>query len=127
MSNEQGGKVKRPVYILTAALLLGLMFTQMVTSIPRLSVTFDEDLHISTGYSVLKTGDLRLVEDHPPLLGYWMSWPLLLSSEVPEPAEVPDWTPGDRRLFVRNELWWSIFCIKGITKKYGSRKNQDKL
>jgi hypothetical protein len=94
--------------MLAAALLLGLMFAQMVSSIPRLSITFDEDLHISTGYSVLRTGDLRLVEDHPPLLGYWMSWPLLLSPEVPDPAEVPDWSPGDRRLFVRNELWWSI-------------------
>ncbi len=108
MSNEGSVRIHRTFYIFAAALLLGLMFAQTVTSIPRLSITFDEDLHVSTGYSVLRTGDLRLVEDHPPLIGYWMSWPLLLSSEVPDPEDVPGWTPGDRRLFVRNEIWWGI-------------------
>ncbi|MGD9099455.1 MAG: glycosyltransferase family 39 protein [Anaerolineae bacterium] len=95
-------------YTWVATLLLGVIFAQAMTSIPRLSITFDEDLHISTGYSVLRTGDLRLVEDHPPLIGLWMNWPLLLSPDVPDPEEVPDWTPGDRRLFVRNEIWWSV-------------------
>jgi len=80
----------------------------VVTSIPQLSITFDEDLHISTGYGVLRTGDLRLVEDHPPLIGLWMSWPLLLSPDTPDPGDVPDWATGDRRLFVRNDIWWSI-------------------
>jgi hypothetical protein len=98
----------RAWYIFAATLLLGVIFVQAMTSIPRLSITFDEDLHISTGYSVLRTGDLRLVEDHPPLIGLWMNWPLLLSPEVPDPKDVPDWTPGDRRLFVRNEIWWRI-------------------
>ncbi len=78
-----------------------------MTAIPRLSITFDEDMHISTGYSILRTGDLRLVEDHPPLIGYWTSWPLLLSPDTPIPEEVPAWAQGDRRLFVRNEIWWS--------------------
>jgi hypothetical protein len=108
MSNERTLGTQRPITILAAALLLGSMFLQVATSIPRLSITFDEDLHISTGYSVLRTGDLRLVEDHPPLLGYWMSWPLLLTPEVPDPEDVPDWTRGDRRLFVRNEVWWNV-------------------
>jgi 4-amino-4-deoxy-L-arabinose transferase-like glycosyltransferase len=88
--------------------LLALLFAQAMTSVPRLSVTFDEDLHISTGYSVLRTGDLRLVEDHPPLIGHLMSWPLLLSPQIPEPKEIPAWADGDRRLFVRNEIWWRI-------------------
>jgi len=92
---------------LVAALLLGVLFAQAMTSIPHLSITFDEDLHISTGYSVLRTGDLRLVEDHPPLIGLWMGWPLLLSPHVPDPWDVPAWEQGDRRLFVRNEIWWS--------------------
>jgi len=78
-----------------------------MTSIPRLSITFDEDVHITTGYSILRTGDLRLVEDHPPLIELWMSWALLLSPDTPDPEEVPAWEQGDRRLFVRNEIWWS--------------------
>jgi hypothetical protein len=108
MSNKPSIRIQKSFYTYAAVLLLGIMFAQAMTSIPRLSITFDEDLHISTGYSVLRTGDLRLVEDHPPLIGLWMSWPLLLSPEIPDPADVPHWTPGDRRLFVRNEIWWSL-------------------
>jgi len=99
--------VKERSYTLIAALLIGLLFAQAMTSIPRLSITFDEDLHIATGYGTLRTGDLRLVEDHPPLIGHWMSWPLLLSPNTPDPEDVPAWEQGDRRLFVRNEIWWS--------------------
>ena len=108
MSDRLTSSAKHTAHALTAALLLGVMFAQVVTSIPRNSITFDEDLHISTGYSVLHTGDLRLVEDHPPLIGLWMSWPLLLSPEVPDPEDVPAWEQGDRRLFVRNAMWWRL-------------------
>jgi hypothetical protein len=100
--------VKRAYYIIAAALLLVVLFAQVMSSIPRLSITFDEDLHISTGYSILRTGDTRLVEDHPPLIGLWMSWPLLLSPDIPDPEDVPSWPQGDRRLFVRNDLWWDL-------------------
>ena len=96
---------ERAIITLIAALLLGLLFAQAMTAIPRLSITFDEDLHISTGYAILRTGDLRLVEDHPPLVSLWMSWPLLFSPQVPDPRNVPTWELGDRRLFVRNETW----------------------
>jgi 4-amino-4-deoxy-L-arabinose transferase-like glycosyltransferase len=115
MIRGRSGRQQKRFYTYLAVLLLGLLFAQAVTSIPHLSVTFDEDLHISTGYSVLRSGDLRLVEDHPPLLGYWMSWPLLLSPDVPDPEEVPAWTLGDRRLFVRNEIWWNIPLDSWVT------------
>jgi len=108
VSNRQPIGAQGALYTCVAALLLGVLFAQAMTSIPHLSITFDEDLHISTGYSVLRTGDLRLVEDHPPLIGLWMSWPLLLSPHVPDPWDVPAWAQGDRRLFVRNEIWWSL-------------------
>jgi len=107
-SNGKPLRSQSLLHTCAAALLLGLFFAQAMTSIPHLSITFDEDLHISTGYSVLRTGDLRLVEDHPPLIGYLMSWPLLLSPHIPDPWDVPAWEQGDRRLFVRNEIWWSI-------------------
>ena len=38
----------------------------------------DEPVHALTGYSIIKTGDLRLVEDHPPLLEIMMGLPLAL-------------------------------------------------
>ncbi len=98
----------RPFTILVAAALLGLLFAQAMTAIPRLSITFDEDLHIATGYNVLRTGSLHLIEDHPPLLSLWMSWPLLLSPEVPDLDDLPPEALADRRLFVRNEVWWDV-------------------
>jgi hypothetical protein len=99
---------KRALFIFAASLLLGLQFAQAMTAMPRLSITYDEDVHLSTGYSIWRTGDDRLVEDHPPLLELWMSWPLLLSPEIPHPTAVPTWPTGDRRLFVRNATWWAI-------------------
>jgi hypothetical protein len=107
-SHRRSGKSQRSRHFYVAVLLLGMLFVQAMTSIPRLSLTFDEDMHISTGYSVVSTGDLRLIEDHPPLIAAWMSWPLTLSSDVPEPEQVPEWELGDRRRFVRNETWWSV-------------------
>jgi hypothetical protein len=98
----------RAFAILAAAALLGLLFAQAMTAIPRLSITFDEDLHIATGYNVLRTGSLHLIEDHPPLLSLWMSWPLLLSSQVPDLDDLPPQALADRRLFVRNDVWWDV-------------------
>ncbi len=105
---RRSGKIQSSRHLYVAVLLLGVLFAQAMTSIPRLSLTFDEDMHISTGYSVVSTGDLRLIEDHPPLIAAWMGWPLTLSSDVPEPDQVPEWELRDRRRFVRNETWWSV-------------------
>ncbi len=92
-------------YYLAAWLLL-LLFAQAVSDIPALSVTVDEPVHALTGYSILRTGDLRLLEDHPPLIEMWLGWPLLLSPEIPHPAEVPSWQSGNRRLFAYDDYWW---------------------
>ncbi len=88
--------------------LLGLFFTQAMASIPYLSVTFDEPVHITTGYSILCTGDFRLVEDHPPLLEMWMSLPLIFSPQIPSPSNIPTWERGDRRLFAHHDTWWQL-------------------
>ncbi|RLC67191.1 MAG: hypothetical protein DRI48_02940, partial [Chloroflexi bacterium] len=105
--NQQSDQSRKTGHVVAAVLLL-VLFAQAMTAIPRLSITFDEDLHISTGYGTLRTGDLRLVEDHPPLIGHLISWPLLLSPDVPDPEEIPAWETGDRRLFVRNQVWWGV-------------------
>ncbi|MCD4739254.1 MAG: glycosyltransferase family 39 protein, partial [Anaerolineae bacterium] len=89
-----------------AAWLLLLLFIQAVNAIPALSVTVDEPVHALTGYSILRTGDLRLLEDHPPLIEMWLGWPLLLSPDIPHPAEVPSWQSGDWRLLAYDDYWW---------------------
>jgi hypothetical protein len=99
---------KRPYHIYTAVLLLWLLFAQATTTLPELSVTFDEPVHITTGYSIWETGDLRLMDDHPPLLELWMSWPLHLSPETPVTEQVSTWELGDRRLFAYADAWWTM-------------------
>ncbi|MGC9400098.1 MAG: ArnT family glycosyltransferase, partial [Anaerolineae bacterium] len=99
---------QRPYHVYAAVLLLWLLFAQAVTSLSHLSVTFDEPVHITTGYSIWETGDLRLMDDHPPLLELWMSWPLHLSPETPVTEEVSTWELGDRRLFAYADEWWAM-------------------
>jgi len=99
---------KRPYHVYAALLLLWLLFAQATTTLPELSVTFDEPVHITTGYSIWETGDLRLMDDHPPLLELWMSWPLHLSPETPVTEEVATWELGDRRLFAYADAWWAM-------------------
>jgi len=92
-------------------LLLAVIFAQTITSIPLLSIAWDEQGHIAFGYSILRTGEIRLIDEHPPLTQLWMSWPLLLSSRFPDPRQLPAWqtralhgTQG----FTSHEAWWSV-------------------
>ena len=101
-------KPRNTIYTLGAALLLGILYAQAITSIPHLSMTSDEDLHVASGYSALRTGDLRLIEEHPELIKFWMTWPLLLSSQFPDPRQVPGWKSADLPFFVHSKEWRSI-------------------
>ena len=75
---------------LALALLL-LLFTQTALGINRTSLTIDEGLHITSGYSILRTGDYRLIEEHPPLIKFIAAWPLLLVPDLPDPTGLPGW------------------------------------
>ena len=88
--------------------LAGFFFAQAVTAIPRLSITFDEDMHITSGYSILRTGDFRLMEEHPALVKIWMAWPLLFHPQLPSPYQLPGWEEGDLNRAARNSAWWQI-------------------
>lgn len=74
-----------------AVALLWLLFAQAVPAINRTSLTIDEGLHITSGYSILRTGDYRLIEEHPPLVKFVAAWPLLLLPDLPDPAGLPGW------------------------------------
>jgi len=78
-------------WLLLATFLLWVLFAQVVASAPRLSITTDEGLHITSGYSYLRTGDLRLIEEHPPLIKALEAWPLLLLPDLGSPAQTTGW------------------------------------
>jgi 4-amino-4-deoxy-L-arabinose transferase-like glycosyltransferase len=75
-----------------AALVLVLaFFAQALTAARQLSMTIDEGLHLTSGYTMLRTGDYRLVEEHPPLVKMWAALPLLPLRDLPDPRALPPW------------------------------------
>ncbi len=77
-------------YLIPVGLLL-LFFLLIIGSVTRTSLTIDEGLHITSGYSILRTGDYRLVEEHPPLVKFIAAWPLLLVPDLADPTGLPGW------------------------------------
>ena len=71
--------------------LLCIVFAQAVGSAARTSITIDEGLHITSGYAILRTGDFRLVEEHPPLVKLLEALPLLAVPGLPDPTTLPGW------------------------------------
>ena len=76
---------------LVALALLCLMFAQGVGSAVRTSITVDEGLHIASGYTIWRSGDYRLVEEHPPLVKLLEALPLLPVPDLPDPRTLPAW------------------------------------
>jgi len=58
--------------------MLVLLAVQALGSSATKSATFDEPYHLGAGYAYLRTGDVRLNNDHPPLIDAWVALPLLL-------------------------------------------------
>ena len=81
----------RKRFPLLVLLLLGVIFAQTSGSAARTSLTIDEGLHITSGYTMLRTGDFRLVEEHPPLVKELVALPLLLVPGLPDPTTLPGW------------------------------------
>jgi len=71
--------------------LLWAILAQASRSAARTSLTIDEGLHITSGYTILRTGDFRLVEEHPPLVKVWAAIPLLAVPDLPDPRALPPW------------------------------------
>ncbi len=80
-------QILRPLTLL----VLLLFFIQATTSAAQTSLTIDEGLHITSGYSILKTGDYRLIEEHPPLIKTWMALPLLPLRSLPDLTALSPW------------------------------------
>ena len=71
--------------------LLLAFFTLAAENARKASITVDEGLHIASGYTILVTGDYRLVEEHPPLIKLWMALPLLPLSDMADPTTLSAW------------------------------------
>ena len=90
---------------LCAAALLILLFAQLFFSARHKSATMDEPNHIARGLAYLRTGDLRLSKEHPPLINLICALPLLFDKSITLPLEDPSWNKGDWYTFAEQLLW----------------------
>ncbi|HQE91548.1 MAG TPA: glycosyltransferase family 39 protein [Anaerolineae bacterium] len=80
---------KSRFYVLIPLLAYFLLATSIGSAT---SITVDEGLHIASGYTILRTGDYRLVEEHPPLIKLWIALPLLPLRDLPDPTTLSAWS-----------------------------------
>lgn len=85
--------------------LLLAFFAQAITSIPLKAPTFDEEFHIARAYAYVRTGDLRMQQNHPPLVSVLAGLPLLLMPELTEPQDIPHWEDAFLFYFADNLFW----------------------
>src|SRR5262245_17964153 len=75
------------------AVVLAAFFAQSSLGIESESLTFDEPAAIGSSYLAFRHHDLRLVKERPPLLGLFITLPLIASGD-PRLPQVLD--PTDR-------------------------------
>jgi 4-amino-4-deoxy-L-arabinose transferase-like glycosyltransferase len=92
---------------LIAVGLLAVFFAQMVTAIPRLSLTADEPVYVGAGYAFLRSGDLRMATSaqHPPLMQELVALPLLLGPG-PELDALEGWDTAEMARFAPAFVSW---------------------
>jgi len=70
--------MKRSLFgIVLPAVLLSAFFAQTVGGMRFFNASSDETSHLPSGYTYLVTGDLRLNQQHPPLMKMLCAAPLL--------------------------------------------------
>jgi hypothetical protein len=90
-------------WLAVAGLLI--LFALLVFSVGGKSPTADEQNHLARGLAYLRTGDLRLSQEHPPGANAWEAWPLLLDPRVRLPLESSSWANAEWYGFADQLLW----------------------
>lgn len=93
------------MFRLLVPLLLLAFFAQAVTSAPLKSPTFDEEFHIARAFAYTRTGDLRMQQNHPPLVSVLAGVPLLLMPELEPPEVIDRWDDAFLFAFAHHLLW----------------------
>jgi hypothetical protein len=78
----------------TAGALLLAFFLQGLLFIRANGPTYDEALHLASGYSYLVTRDFRLEPQNPPLIREFLALPLYLLYRLPFRTDAKSWRDG---------------------------------
>ena len=76
-------------------LLLILLYAQLAGAAVQLSATVDEAFHITSGYEYLRTGRLRLFDEHTPVAKALFAWPLFFVPDLTPPEAAADYADGN--------------------------------
>ena len=95
---------KEKLTTIVALALLGIFVLQALLSAGQKSPTMDEQNHIARGYTYLRTSDLRLSREHPPLINAISALPLLAIRPT-LPTEHPSWASANWYAFADELLW----------------------
>ncbi len=87
-----GVRPRRTTTAVTLAIYVVVFTTLCVSSYGRKSATYDEPLHLATGFAALRLHDYRLHPESPPFLRMWAALPLLAMRDVHLNTESPTWT-----------------------------------
>jgi 4-amino-4-deoxy-L-arabinose transferase-like glycosyltransferase len=99
-------------------MLIGALILQAVGSMWNDAPTFDEIVSPAAGYAELVTGDLGLIDDHPPLARILMALPLLAFQPV-VPLDHYSWRDKERERRYRYEFAQQFF--------YGANREADRM
>src|SRR5947199_10114097 len=84
--------------------MLACLAARQELSVRQESQTWDEDLEIASGYSYLKTGEYRIIVEHPPLARVLQALPLVFL-DAGAPASYLSWQKCDYDQFSRDFLY----------------------
>jgi 4-amino-4-deoxy-L-arabinose transferase-like glycosyltransferase len=88
-----------------ALVVLIFLLTQLYLCSRLKSATYDEQYHIANGLAYLRTGDPRLVPEHPPLINLISALPLLVDSHIVLPLGDASWRDVNSLKFSDLLLW----------------------
>ena len=77
-----------------AVTLLLLQWALLLNAATRLSATIDEPFHITSGYEYLRTGNVQLFDEHPPLAKALFAWPLFFVPDLAPPETANGYADG---------------------------------
>ncbi|HRU94635.1 MAG TPA: glycosyltransferase family 39 protein, partial [Anaerolineae bacterium] len=77
-----------------AVTLLLLQWALLLNAATRLSATIDEPFHITSGYEYLRTGNVQLFDEHPPLAKALFAWPLFFVPDLAPPETASGYADG---------------------------------
>jgi hypothetical protein len=76
-------------------LVFWALFAQLLGAATQLSATVDEAFHTTSGYEYLRTGRVRLFDEHPPVVKALLAWPLAFVPDLRTPESGAGYGEGD--------------------------------